>query len=401
MPRATPLALFAQADFRRIWLIGALSGVVRWLELLAFGVYTYDLTGSPLLVALITLLRMLPLAVLGAITGAISERLGHRRTLTVSLLVQTAVSAGLAGLALLDQLTLWHLAVGTVAGGIYWTTDLPTRRNMMGSLAGSERIAVAMSIDAATSNVTRAIGPALGGLLLAMIGISGALVLSMSLYAIAVGLMLLTSVTVGADERQAGRNLWQDLVAGLRYAAGNRALVGTLAITVIFNIWLWPYTAMIPVIGRDVLMLDAFLVGVLMSAEGIGALLGSLTAANGRNPSQFRKLYAGGLLLALLAAIALSRADTPLLAGMAILAAGLGAGSFSAMQATLIYTLSPPEVRSRMLGVLSVCIGAAPIGYAHMGLLADWIGATDAVLVSGIEGLAMLLIAWAIWPEIR
>jgi len=393
--------LLAEPAFRRVWVVGICSGVVRWLEMLAIGVYVFEVTGSPLLVAVFTLLRMLPMTLFGAVTGVLTDRIGHRATLIASLAVLTLLSAVLAAAALTDRLALWHLAVGAVFGGLYWTTDLPARRNLLGALAGSSRLASAMSLDAASNNLTRALGPAAGGLLLALIGIGGALALSAVLYGVALMLMLVTRSPHGGRSGAAAAGLLRELWAGVRYATTDRAVQGALVVTVIFNVWAWPYTAMIPVLGADHLGLDAFGTGLLMSAKGVGALLGALAAGLAGGLAQYRRFCVGGTALCLVSVLVLASSDHAVIAGLAVLAAGFGAGAFSAMQATLIYLLSPPELRSRLLGVLSVCIGTAPLGYAHLGLLADWLGTIQALWVTGIEGLIALALAWLIWPQIR
>ena len=99
--------------------------------------------------------------------------------------------------------------------------------------------------------------------------------------------------------------------------------------------------------------------------------------------------------------LGLAWSGDPVTAGLAVLVAGIGAGLFATMQATLIFTLAPPEIRSRLMGVLTVCIGTAPLGFAHVGLLADWLGPQTALVVIAVEGLLASLAAWLYWPEIR
>lgn len=393
--------LLADSDFRAIWLVGGLTGVVRWLELLAFGVYVFDATQSALLVSLISLLRMLPLTLFGALTGAVVERLGTRRTLAVGLAAMLALSIAMLAMAWLDWITTWHLAVMAFAGGVFWTTDLPARRTMMGTIAGTDRVAAAMALDSATSNGTRALGPALGGLALATIGLQGALMVSVIGYALSLLLMLRVPEAAGAAVATRVQSVWRDIAAGLRYAASHRELAGALAVTIIFNVWGFPYTAMIPVVGRDVLGLGPLPVGMIMSAEGVGAFLGALYLVAAARVESYRRYYFFGQLACLVMILGLAWSGDPVTAGLAVLVAGIGAGLFATMQATLIFTLAPPEIRSRLMGVLTVCIGTAPLGFAHVGLLADWLGPQTALVVIAVEGLLASLAAWLYWPEIR
>ena len=90
----------------------------------------------------------------------------------------------------------------------------------------------------------------------------------------------------------------------------------------------------------------------------------------------------------------------PALAGSALLLTGLGGAGFSTMQATLVFLASPPDMRSRLLGVLSMCIGVGPVGFVALGLLADAIGVHWATAVTGMTGLLALALTRSLWRHI-
>jgi len=98
--------------------------------------------------------------------------------------------------------------------------------------------------------------------------------------------------------------------------------------------------------------------------------------------------------------IVFATVTTPAIAGGALLFTGLGGAGFSTMQATLVYLSAPPDMRSRILGVLSVCIGTGPIGFIWLGWLADLIGAPNAIAVTGVVGLLALAMTWRLWRRI-
>ena len=128
-------------------------------------------------------------------------------------------------------------------------------------------------------------------------------------------------------------------------------------VTVIYNVFGWPFTSMVPVIGQDHLQLGPEGIGVLASMDGIGAFVGAVLMAAFCKPAFYRRAYVGGVLLYMVMLTAFALIPLPAIAGSALLFTGLGGAGFSIMQATLVYLSSPPEMRSRMLGVLSVCIG--------------------------------------------
>lgn len=394
------VALLALADFRKVWAVGALSGVVRWLEMLAFAVYVFDVTNSPFLVALVSLLRILPMAIFGAPMGALADRLDRRTIVLVGLFGMLLLGLVLGGLGLSGRLEIWHLMAGAFVNGLYWATDMPARRTLLDSVAGPGRTAQAMALDASTSSLTRAMGPVMGGILITFMGFPGALLLGAVLYAVAIIFML----ALPRPDRSSSADdfgLWRNLREGLAHAAGDRRIVGVLIVTVIFNVWVFPYTAMIAVIGRDDLALDAFNVGLLASMEGVGAFIGAMGVAFLARASAHGRIYFFGAATAGAGLILFALSPLPLLSGLILVLTGIGAGCFATMQSTLILLLAPVEVRSRLMGVLSVCIGVGPLGFAHLGLMADWLGAVQAVTIMGLEGLVAFALAWIFWPEIR
>ena len=106
------MELLADRAFRQVWLAGALLGTQRWLELLAIGVYVFDRTGSPFQVALMTMLRILPMALFSAFAGALADRVSRRLLLQISIVAMMVVSGGLGLLALTGAIQLWHIALG-------------------------------------------------------------------------------------------------------------------------------------------------------------------------------------------------------------------------------------------------------------------------------------------------
>jgi hypothetical protein len=173
-----------------------------------------------------------------------------------------------------------------------------------------------------------------------------------------------------------------------------------LTITVIYNVFGWPFTSMIPVIGQDSLHLDASGIGLLASMDGIGAFISAAAIALLARPRHFTTLYVGAVLSYMTLIIGVAQAPTALLAGAALLSTGLANSGFSVMQATLIYLAAPAAMRSRLYGVLSLCIGSGLVGFVNIGLMAEWVGAPWATTISGIEGLVAMALTWRWWRDI-
>jgi MFS family permease len=396
LPRAW---LFGEPDFRRLWLVGLVVFAVRWLEMLAVAVFAYQRTGSPFIVAMLTMLRMLPMALFGAVVGAVAERLERRTALIVVVISMLLSSLILALLAWSDELAVWHVAVASFVNGIAWTTDNPVRRTMIGEVVGSERMSAAMSLDVGANNASRMLGPTVGGVLLATVGIGGAFAVSVLCYFVAVAAAL--RVRQQNVVRPSGSaSVLERMIEGFVLVRHDRRLVGTLVVTVIYNTFGWPFTSMIPVIGQDNLHLGAVGVGLLASMDGVGAFCGAVAIACFARPPLFARLYIGGVVIYLVMLPILALAPYPLLAGFVLLVTGLANAGFSIMQATLVYLSAPPEMRSRIYGVLSVCIGVGMVGFIHLGLLAGLIGASWATATIGVEGILVMLLTRRWWRAI-
>src|ERR1700758_4054516 len=134
---------------------------------------------------MLTMLRMLPMALFGAVVGALAERFERRIALVIVVISMLLTSLVLALLAWSDALEVWHVALASFVTGIAWTTDNPVRRTMIGEVVGPDRMSAAMSIDVGANNASRMLGPTLGGVLLATVGIGGAFAVSVACYLVA------------------------------------------------------------------------------------------------------------------------------------------------------------------------------------------------------------------------
>ena len=151
---------------------------MRWLELLASGLFAYEVTGSALAVTAVVAVRQLPQLLFGAFAGAVSEAVNRKLIVMLALMVPAVVSTVLASLATTGHLALWHVALGNLVSGTMWATEMSTRRRMVGEVAGPHRIVPAIALDSATNAATRMIGPLLGGIAFQWLGMKGAYTLT-------------------------------------------------------------------------------------------------------------------------------------------------------------------------------------------------------------------------------
>ena len=120
--------LLVRPDFVRVWLVGAFAGSIHWLEILATAVVVFDITGSPLSVALVLAFRALPLVLFGAFMGDVAERVSRKLLLMGGFAVLVVSSLALATLAMSGALQVWHIAVGSFMSGMVFSMEFPVRR---------------------------------------------------------------------------------------------------------------------------------------------------------------------------------------------------------------------------------------------------------------------------------
>lgn len=391
--------LLSLADFRKLWGIGLITGTLRWLEVLAIGIYTFEITGSAFSVALMLFARTLPGVVLGGATGTLASRYRRKHILLLGMALATINSLVMLLLANANLLSLWAIACGAAINGGVWTLEHPVRRTLLGDVAGGNLLRQAMSLDQLTVNGTRLLGPLAGGAVYATLGLNGTYLLSTCGFVIAALLNFLLS-TNPASVAKEGEGFASLFIQGIRYIRTRRVLRGILIFTIIANFFGFSYVTMIPVIGREILQLEPFKIGVLQSMEGTGAILVAiLLTTTTRNLPYARSCLFGGLtFLSLLVVFALSQWFA--LSCAALFIAGLGMGCFSAMQSTTLLHESEPQHRMHVMGVLVMCIGAAPAGVLTTGALADRFGPSPALLTMATCGLIATALCLQRYPEL-
>ena len=378
--------------------MGATTNIMRWLETVALGFFVYELTGSPFWVAFVGLVRMLPMFVLGAFVGVVADRFDRRLLLMAATALLAITYAILAALAITENIRLWHVATGAFLSGLMWAIDFPARRSMIAEVVQPQRVAIAMGLEMATSNFSRMLGPLAAGGFLATIGISGAYTAGVGLFTCAFLMLATLNYSSATTTRRAVQPV-RNLVEGIRYIRSDAVVVMTLAITVAMNAFAFPYSHMVPVIADEKLGAGALGLGLLFSAEGAGATLGSLLIAARAKAEHYTRAYVFGSLLFLLAILMFALAPWYALALALLFIGGFGTAAFGTLQSIIIITSTPPEMRGRVLGVLAVAIGTGPIGALHVGLVATWLGAPAAVMITATAGIAALALAVILYPR--
>ena len=368
---------------------------MRWFELLSAALFTLDVTGSGLDVAIVSAARTMPMLLLGAFSGVVSEAVNRKHVLLTGQIMACASSCGIAVLAWAGEVRPWHLGVAAAITGIVWSTEMATRRRMVGECVDAPLVSRALALDTMSNSFTRLIGPVAAGAIYQTLGIAGSYTASTCVFGLA-GVLVF-----GLRYRQDTRRLVlsqvpRDLAEGIAYARGNVTIAGVLLVTIFMNLLGFPYSALVAPIGKMVFEVSPMLVGVLAAAESFGAFAGGIWLTSGGPRLSGRVLMVGGSILFLICVILMPLAPVFALACALLAIGGFGSSAFANMQTSLIVLHTPGHIRSRLMGLLTVCIGMGPLGILLFGAVADMVGPMLAIDLVATVGL-VCVIASGIW----
>ena len=290
------------------------------------------------------------------------------------------------------QLAVWHLAIVNLLGGLAWTGEMAARRRMVSEAAGEGMVVQGMAFDSTTSNTTRMAGPLIGGLIYQTLGAGAAYALAAACYAVAI--VLLAGVRVHqAPGRFAARQVLADMVDGVGVVRRHRPLQAVILVTIGMNVFGFCYTAVLPAFGTLAFGASPFQIGLLTAAEPAGALITGLALATRRGVPMRPGLMIGGAAGFMVALLALPAMPAIWQAVGLLMLGGIGTALFATLQTAIPVTTAPPEARSRVLGLVTTCIGMGPVGVLAIGALADAQGPGFAIILMAALGLLLFAVA--------
>ena len=370
-------------NYRLIWIGFFLSNIGTWMQTVAQGWLVRELTASTALIGFVSFASSFPQIAFSLFGGVYADSFNRRKILIGTQMVHLACAASLGALVLLRDLNLWaglsirSLIAITFVGGLSSTLATPTFQALMLDLVGREDLPSAVALNSAQFNLSRIIGPTVGGLLFGVIGIAGCYFLnSASFLAVIAALCLLRMPPWRAPEDLDARGMWRQLSAGIGYVRRRPRVQSLLGIATVISLFGLPYLIFLPVFARDVLNQDAQGLARLWAAMGVGALVSALLMAYNLSNSRHRGrlLLAGNVFFGVaLIAFALSRNFALSCFSLALVGAGMV--SVTTTVNTLLQTLVQDEMRGRVMSMYALAfIGLPPVGGLLIGALADLIG---------------------------
>lgn len=364
------------------------------------GYLVYEITDSSSALALIMLSVALPMLVIAPIGGVIADRVDRRSLMIwaqLSVCVLNAINTLLISIGVIE---FWHLMVLSTLSGISFSFNMPARQAVVPSLVPRELMMNAMSLGSSAMNATRIVAPALGGLLVPLIGVGGGFAVLTFMYAVSV-VMTFGLPKMPPAARAADVTFFSDFKAGFSYIRNNRLVLGLLLIGTVPMIFAMPYQTLLPVFSEDVWDVGAVGFGAMQAMAGIGGLAGGLLVANMDNfPHKGRVMLSAAVVSGIfLVAFALSPIFAVALPMLIVV--GLAQMVFMTVNNTVITSVIPDHIRGRVMSVLMMSFGLMPFGAVPAGILADQMGVPIVVAAGGVMLIVTVLAGYALFPQFR
>lgn len=375
------------------------SALGSWFQGVALGWMVLELSDSPFVLGLANFALMAPLFFLGLIGGVLADRVDRRSLLLVGMSLGTLVTIVLALLALSGRARVPAILVASLLLGLTNAVVWPAWQPFIKDLVPKERLREAISFNAARFNLTRVLGPALAGVLIARAGAPACLAIAaMSSAGVLVATWMIRPPG-GARSRIAP---WLSALAeGAGYLRGDPFTLRLLLVTGGFGLLVLPYQAFLPAFARDVLRMGAEGLGLLLTAAGSGAVLGALltgTRLVARQPGPAMAVFAltsgGGLFAA--AILTPANGFPPWLAVPALMVVGLGSIGYLTTANLVVQLRVPGALMGRVMGLWVVLnAGTMPLGSLALGGAAERYGLSPIFLACGGVGVGLgLVLLW-------
>jgi MFS family permease len=386
--------------YRIYWLGMFVSLVGTWIQSIAQSWLVFQLTNSAFLLGVVGFLSSIPIFIFSLLGGVLADRVNKRNIL---IFTQTAFMLLAFLLAVLTQfklITPLQIMFIALFNGIIMAFDAPARQSIVVELVGKEHLYNAIALNSVAFNSSRIIGPAIAGMLISVIGMSGCFYLNgISFLAVIVALFYIKSHNGTARNNNSAL---KDLKEGLIFISRNRlvlALVSMVAAVSLFGI---SYVILMPVFANHVLHEGVKGLGVLMSSIGIGALIGALTLARLGNFKYKGRLLIGAVFLFALSLIAFSLSRNYILSIFALIFVGCTSVIPVALINTLLQINVPDEFRGRVMSLFMITFaGFMPFGNLISGSLAQAWGVSTALFFSGLLCLVLFILINLLFPELR
>lgn len=363
----------------------SISLIGTWITRIATSWLVYRLTGSELLLGVVGFAGQIPMLILAPFAGVFVDRWDRHRLLVVTQVLSALQSLALAVLTMMKIINVTELIALQVVQGIINSFDTPARQAFVVEMVTDrEDLPNAIALNSSMFNASRIVGPSIGGVLIAAVG-EGWCFMADAISYIAVIISLLLMNVARVQRERGEETMFDELNVGVRYVAQSVPVRTLLILVAIVSTMGMPYAILMPAIAADVLHGGPHTLGILMTASGAGALVGTFYLASRKTVIGLGKVIVAATVILSVGLIAFSLTKSLWVALLSLPLVGAGMMLQSASTNTILQTVVDEDLRGRVMAFYTMAIlGTQPLGSLVAGVMADRIGAQYTILVGAI-----------------
>ena len=360
----------------------------------------YRLTGSAALLGVFGFANQIPMLVLASVGGYVGDRYSRHRGVIATQTITMLLAFLLAGLTLTHLIDKWSLIGIAFLVGIVNAFDVPIRQSFFVHMVGKEDLPNAIALNSSIFNGARVVGPAIAGFAISWIGEGWCFFLN-GVSFLAVIFALLAMKIEPQEPNTSQESPLQSLLSGFRFAMKDRPIRSTLLLLSMLSLLGLQYSVFMPIFAKDILHSGAQGLGLLMSAAGVGAVLGALQFAARTSYQGLAKWIAVMSVVCSCGLIVFSQSKAFWLSSVVLFIVGFAATSQMAATNTTVQNRSPEQLRGRLMAVYATMfMGVQPLGALLAGGIAKRVGAPETLALFGAVCLLGSLV-FAAWVLLR
>lgn len=379
-------------NYRLYWIGAFLSNIGTWMQSVAQGWLVYQLTGSTLLLGVVSFVGSIPILFLSLFGGVLADRVERRRLMIYTQIGMMLLAFLLAALTFSHIVTVWHIMGIAFFSGVVNAFNAPVRQSLIADLVPRHDLQNAIALNSAQFQSSRILGPALAGVTLATVGpawcffVNGA-----SFLAVIVALFL---VVVPPLPTRRPQSVLRNVGEGLSYVWKQPTIFALLMVAAIPGLFGQPYQPMLPSVVSNVLHTGATGLGFLESSAGAGALVGALIVASLSRTKRRGRIQLYMLTLFGAALVLFSQSRWMLVSMGLVFVVGMASMAYNSLNQTFLQSLVDDEMRGRVMSLLTLTtLGLQPLGALQAGVVGQRFGVSTALVIGGIVCVVVSFVA--------
>jgi MFS family permease len=387
-------------NFRLFWFAQIISTIGTSLQVISEGYLIYDITDSTFWLGAVGFLSLLPVLPISLAGGVLIDRVPRRKLIIVTQFGLFLQAMAFAILALTGRIQLWHVLILYFVFGALMAIDHPARRAFLVDIVERDDIANAVALNAMVFNVSSLIGFAVGGILIATIGVGSTMLINAFTYLVPIAALAAMRVTdVVQDTKQAP--FTAALSEGFATLLKQPAILGVMALMAVVGGLAYPVFGLMPAYADEVMQVGAVGLGILLAAGALGSVLGTFGATLLGKGHRGRNLVLSAIALSVLV-ILFAQAPNMWVACLILIFLGFMLLVLQSLAITVVQLHTPDRVRGRVMSIYSILhAGADTGGNMVIGAIAEPLGLITALSLGGITALIFTFGVNLFYPKIR